>query len=209
MFHRKAIYYGPKNNNRYDFGSLADRDRDPVQFLTKIYSSAHGFKAAGFKMFDGHNNVLLSALINNKNIKKIVLHRKAALHAYASLEIARITNSYQSVGENQIEPSKKIKIRVDVQSFKTYVEKRDAFYDRVTKRIGDQPCLAIDYVDIVKSTSPYNKIIPYIGVEESSSLKAIHQRQNPEKLKDKIENFDEIFSLLSETKYAEYLKEEL
>lgn len=209
MFHRKAIFYGPKNNNQYDFGTTVERDRDPVQFLSRIYSSAHGYKAVGFKMFNGHNNSILSALIKNKSIKKIVLHRKAALHAFSSLEIARITGKYQSVGENETSPAKSTKIHLDSNLFKAYVDQNEAFYDRVNKRIGDQPYIAIDYVDIVKSTSQYNKILPFIGVEDSSSLKAIHRRQNPEKLKDKIDNFDEICGVLSGTKYAGYLKEEL
>ena len=209
LFHRKAIYYGPKNNNQYDFGTTAARDRDPVQFLSRIYSSAHGYKAVGFKMFNGHNNSILSALVKNKNIKKIILHRKAALHAFSSLEIARITGKYQSVGEKGAAHHKKIKIHVDFQLFKAYVEKNERFYDWIKELIGDQPYYEIDYVDIVKVSNRYKKIIPFIGVEDSSSLKAIHQRQNPEKLKDKIDNFDEICGVLSGTKYADYLKEEL
>lgn len=209
LFHRKAIFYGPKNNNLYDFGTIAERDHDPARFMSQIYSPAHGYKSVGFKMFDGHNNIVLTALINNKNVKKIILRRKAALHAFSSMEIARITGKYQSVREKDTAPHKKIKVHVDIQLFKAYVERNKRFYDWVIERIGDQPFFEIDYVDIVKSTSLYNKILPFIGVDDLSSLKAIHRKQNPGKLTDKIENFDEICEALKETKYSQFLKEEL
>jgi len=209
MFHREAIFYGPHNITRYNFGTLIERDKYPAKFLAKIYSSQHGFKAVGVKMFNGHNNIVLSALIKNTDIKKIILRRSAALHAFSSQEIARITKQYQSVGQNNLVKPAKVRVKVNIQAFKAYVNERQAFYDRVQMLIGDQSYLDLDYVDIVKRTNVYKRIPSFLGLHESADMKAIHQKQNPAKLQDRIKNFDEICTALRGTKYASYIEEEL
>jgi hypothetical protein len=209
LFHKKSIFYGPKNNNKYNFGTLAERDEDQKRFISKIYSLEHGYKAVGFKMFNGHNNILLSALVKNKNIKKIILYRNAVLNAFVSLEIARKTNKYQSTRKIDLLSAETTKIVLNIESFKKYVDKKRMFFEWIKKRIDDQPFFELDYTDIVKKTSRYKKLLPFIGVENLPSLKPIHQKQNPVKLSEKIYNFDEVCLALKNTKYAKYLKKEL
>ena len=207
MFHNKAIHYGPNNYEKYDFGTMTDRNSDPVAFLSKIYSLSHGYKAVGIKMFNNHNNIVLRAMITNRKIKKIVLRRKAALHSYTSLMIARMNNDYILLQGKA--PEKQNRIDIDVESFKTYVGNMDYFYNKTKKLIGSQLFIDLDYTDIVKETEQYNKIISFIGVDNHFSLKAITKKQNVSGLQDKIRNYDEVAQSLTNTKYEKYLQEEL
>ena len=209
VFHRKAIFYGPNNIGQYDFGTLIERDRNPAKFLAKIYSLQHGFKSVGIKMFDGHNNSVLYALIKNPYIKKIILHRSASLHAFTSLEIAKHTSQYQLIGKNDSAKPAKVCVDVDIEAFKTYVYNRQAFYDRAQRKIGNQSYLDLDYTDIIKRTKVFENTLGFLGLQASDAMKAIHRKQNPAKLQDRIKNFEEVRAALKGTKYEVYLEEEL
>jgi hypothetical protein len=208
LFHRKDIFYGPTNIGDYNFGGLKDRDRDPAGFLKQVFSMKHGYMAAGFKILYGHNNLVLSALAMNREIKKIFLNRCAALHVFTSMEIARLSNEYQVLKDRDQYPAKDRRIRVDVDKFKTFVDIRRQNKARMLDLLGKHEYLALDYTDIVLQTDLFKTALGFIGVEEGVRLKANYKKQNPAKLQDRIVNYDELSSTLINTTYEKYLREE-
>jgi hypothetical protein len=209
MFHKNAIYCGPENHERYDFGPVARRDADPMGFVARIYSIEHGFSCVGFKMFEGQNDAVLHGLVKNGDVKKIVLKRHGLLHAYVSREIARESKVYQSVGPEDRMDAIATKVNVDPKSFEKFVRKRMAFFEKVHVHIGAQPYLGIDYADVSGGCNgTYRRVLEFLGLDPSVALRTLHQRQNPARLNEKIGNLPELRAEFRGTEYESYLEEE-
>lgn len=209
MFHKEAIHYGPYNYENYDFGSMEERDRDPMAFLLKTFSAVHGFKAVGIKMFNNHNNVVLRGMIRTRKVKKIILRRKAALHAFTSLMMARRNREYILLNNKESKNQKKSNIQINVDSFKTYVASMDRYYRQIQKQVGRQVHADLDYVDVANNTAKFKSVFSFLSVDDSERLEAVTKKQNYKRLEERIINFDEVVQSLTGTKYAKYLTEEL
>ena len=139
-------------------------------------------------MFYGQNNLVLFSLIKNTDIKKILLHRPAALHAYTSQEIAKLSNEYQIVNNEQQVQKKAHRIAVNPDAFKKYVHARDAIRGRLIRYLGHQQYLTLNYTDIVGQSKAYKFVLEFIGVNQVDRLTSIHKKQNPYSLQDRITN---------------------
>ena len=204
VFHRKGILIGsPSNISSFDLGSAEERDQNPVKFLQKLYSREHGFPAVGMKMFSGHNDIVMLALMQNRDVKKIVVSRRAALHAYSSVLVARQTHAYQNIDESAA--SKPGRVHIDVDEFRKFADSREKFFSDIRAQLRGQDYRELDYLDIANRTRQFWEVQEFLGLEMVNDLKARLRQQSAGELIDKIANYDELAEELWNTPHERFL----
>lgn len=171
-----------------------DRKNQPFEYLNCLLELSQG-ENIGFRLFENHNNELIAPLVDNPQIFKIVLIRNF-LESYVSLEIARQTNQWiiNNPGTRvQWEP-----IVVDFEAYKTYALRQSLFYYNIMKRClkQGQNCLSVDYANLNDDVFD-TQLSKCFGKNHKIDPKKITaQRQNPEDLKAKIKNYQQISNLI-------------
>jgi len=130
IFHPKKVFvrWPGKHKTRHAMAALMKlREQDPQGFLDYISGNSGNCRLVGFKIFAGHNDAILDALIADNAVKKIVLWRPNLLASYSSSLIR---------GHNRTEPSESAQVRFDAERFAAYVERHGAFYRHVCDRLN-------------------------------------------------------------------------
>ncbi|MDA3896616.1 MAG: hypothetical protein PF482_10770 [Desulfobacteraceae bacterium] len=199
LFHWQKIYAAAGGQG--DLSAMWARNRNPFSFLEKIYSDGFEKKAVGFKIFPNHNPLILSYLIHQPKIKKIILRRNNYLKIYTSHIMAKKNKVYVYRPNSQPVP-----VYVCATRFKRYVNKNEAFYQTARNKIRavNQDFLEIEY-QLIKATQSIKKLLDFIGVDDSCELKAGTKKQNPGKLSDRIINYSELCHELRDTEYEKFL----
>jgi LPS sulfotransferase NodH len=201
VFHPHAIYYAlDHRDGDIDLGTITERERQPEQFISRLWQQNFGCIAVGFKIMPGHNPQAFELLINDKNIKKIVLKRRNLLKAYVSSRIARQTKVWSNLkANNRTEESQKIAIEID--NLFSWFQAKKKYYQSLFQKLNDanQPFLELTYEDLAGSNSEAIKLklMEFVGVSVDLSLLQIaHQKQNSNNLADLVANFAELKSQL-------------
>ncbi len=75
------------------------RQTDPVAFLERVYATDFDRPVVGFKIFKNHHPKMLTHILADRNIAKIVHFRANVLARYASNLAARKSGNFGRVGE--------------------------------------------------------------------------------------------------------------
>lgn len=177
------------------FGTVAERDRDPWAFMSRVYSFTAGKAAVGFKLGPGHIFTwpLLSLLLHRR-VRKIVLERRGWLHAYSSTMIARATQEWsRPTGAAPATAAPAPKVHVNVADFQQFVRRRQRFYHlaRLLLRVIGQPHLFLAYEDIGEPGT-MARLLRFLGVDPDVALSSRTAKQNSPCLADRIANYSEV-----------------
>lgn len=212
LFHHEAVYFGPRNRDKYNFGTVEERDRQPYKFLSKIYNQEHGSDAVGFKIFPGHNQKILNFVLNAPEIKKIVLKRENLLFSYTSALIARQTKKWQNAivtdtkTGREDESKESVKVHVDAKEFFAYIKKNQDYFDYVEKRLIRQKSICINYQELISEDKVIMDLVEFIDVKNDPDLELtkLHTKQNSNKLSNRISNYEELRKKLLDTPYKSF-----
>jgi len=179
-------FFGSKDRAEAFGLSLADREADPRRVLAAIRSNDAGI--AGFRLFDGHDVRAVDAVLADRAVAKIILHRPA-LDSFISLRIAQKTDQW-ILGNAR--SRKAAKIRFDAGQFERYRERQQAFFSDVARRlqITGQGAFHIGF-DQLSDMAVLNGLLGYLGLEgELERPDGTLKPQNPGGYGEKVENPD-------------------
>ncbi len=181
--------------NRFEmFGlRLAERERDPEELIRRMRASAPGMH--GFRFFHDHDPRILDICLNDPACAKIVLTRNP-VESYVSREIARQTGQWRL---SDMKHARTARIRFDEKAFAVHLETQRDFQDRIRHRlqVTGQTAFYIGYEEI-RDPEVVNGIARYLGVTARSRRPAASTRvQNPQDLREKVVNFDEMQRVLA------------
>ena len=164
-------------------------------------------KAVGFKLFYEHLTMdEWEKFLSHKYLRIIHLTRKNRLKTIVSLDIAFKTNqwSLSANDKNKQLVEKRILLNTStlidrleqIQEYETFI--RDGFKDRhilevVYEKLTTEPEETFQYIGA------------FLGVDDIELGKITLTKQNPESLEQLIVNYDEVYELLKNTKYAPHL----
>lgn len=161
----------------------------------------------GFKIFyyhpeDSQDREVWDIIRNDPNIKIIHIKRKNLLRTYISKLIAQKTGAWNSSQENVPIAKEDKQVTVDVEHCITELRDTISWEDTYGKKMFPQhPYMEITYEELTGNLqSTIDKIMHFLSLKKmrvNSKLK----RQNPEKLKDLVNNYDELVNALSETEF--------
>jgi LPS sulfotransferase NodH len=203
LFNPEGIYYAlDHRDGSIDLGSMAERDREPLAFLQRVWENTQGAPFVGFKMTRGQNETVIRSLIGDSGVSKIVLYRKNRLKTFVSELVARQTNQWEAYAEDEL-VSNAPKLHIDVPSLRAHSDLNDRFYAEITHslKVKRQPYIEMFYENIL-SEKEHARLLEYLGVETNRvRLTPSSIKQNDSDLRSLIENFHELETALEGSDY--------
>jgi LPS sulfotransferase NodH len=189
---------------------FASHNRRVGQDFEKVLSTVFQYESkstemVGFKVFYNHlTDEEWEKLVAHKEFKVIHLTRRNRLRTVISLEIAFKTKQWtKSVNSN--DPREK-RVKLDPLKLLHRLEQIEQGEADARARFCDRPILEIVYEELVRSPREvFASVSEYLGVDGIDPDKIRIKRQNPESIAQLILNYDEVESVLKNTRYAEYL----
>lgn len=166
------------------------RNRFPVSFLNKIYSMDTE-KSIGFKFYPKQGKKTMNHLLDDKNIKKIFIHRENLLNNFVSHKLASKTGKWDRY---EGETPKLNTVKIDIPEFKKFEAEQSQYYDVHKKRLDNsgQSFLEVSY-EQVTSNFPIADFENFLDTPLNDiSFEVNQKKQNPFTLQQMIENFDEV-----------------
>jgi LPS sulfotransferase NodH len=189
VFNPEGIHYAPDHR---DFAcDISDRDADPLRFLDRIWATAAGRRAAGFKMNRGENGVTVDALLRDLAVRKILLKRRNRVRAYVSERIAEINGLWESYGEPDgvSIPA----IRVDPVELRRHAALNARYYaalESVLSATG-QAWLETEYESLA-DPQEIARILSFLDVSDVTVLDSPSFKRGPADLPEVVANLAEL-----------------
>ncbi|PTQ69752.1 nodulation protein NodH [Celeribacter persicus] len=173
--------------------TMAMREADPTVLLGKMRAETEGL--AGFRFFHDHDPRILSHVLKDPRCAKIILTRNP-LESYVSRKIAGATGQWR-LGD--LKDAKSAKVRFERREFQEMLDalkEFQIFLQRTLQTTG-QTAFYINYEDI-QDIEVLNGLARFLGVtEERAKTNQKTKVQNPARLEDKVVNYAEMVSDLS------------
>ena len=176
-------------NDSSKFGlTLSQREADPLAMLEAMRASKPGLH--GFRLFHDHDARVLEHCLEDRKCAKIVLTRNP-LESYVSREIARKTDQWRL---NDLKHAKSARIRFEEAGFERHLQEVQRFLRLIRRGLqtAGQAAFEIGYDDL-SDIGIINGLARYLGVNAARKQASNRtKKQNPQPLKQKVENFDEM-----------------
>lgn len=198
-----------RSRSAYYFGTLAERDRDPLGFLARVWGKSFGHPVVGFKFNRGQNRAVFEAVLADPEIQKIVMRRRNRIKTYVSEMIAQLTGeweSYPGIRLNGAPPQ----IPVPPHGLFRFVEHNQTYFDDIDRALAGcgQTALNVEYEEVVGGDGTVGRVCEFLGVTpDAAGVKAATRKQNPADLRQVIANFDELAQALAGTELESELFE--
>lgn len=194
--------------------SAALRVTEPVRFLHEFVYADYPpeIRAVGFKLFYFHARVgngarLWEYLRGAAQIRIVHLGRRNILRMFTSMKIALKTGCWWSHDGSPGLAEKRVAL--DPAEFERYVREVEQARREGDRMFAHHPMLRIDYEDFESHTAGNPRIddlLGFLGLP-ASPLCTPMQRQNPERLRDLIANYDELMAHFSDTPLITFFDE--
>ena len=191
------------------FSRLGNKNTDYI--YKKIYPNKSLKKFVGFKIFyyhqlDSNDRSIWNILQENPSIKIIHLQRKNLLRVHTSRLIAEKTDIWSTKSEREIGVNEK-KVSVDVLKVIEDFETTSEHIKKTKDLFKNHEVLDVYYENLVNNQEEETvKILRFLGAQQMN-LKSQLKKQNPEKLKNLISNYEEVRGKVKDTEYSFWLKE--
>jgi len=202
IFNPRGIFYALDfRGGSLDLGSLHERDVDPLGFLTRLWQIPTDSQCMGFKMTRGQSAEVLSNVLTNPSIKKIIVYRRNRVKTLVSELIAAATDQWELYrAEDKIAlPT----ITVHIDQLRKHVTENEIFYDTIYRRLesANQPHLTLEYETLTSQTEQ-RRTLSFLGVATINvHLAPVSVKQTPRDLRTVISNFSDLDHTLSGTDY--------
>lgn len=182
-----------------NFGSLAQRDREPLKTLDKVWIQPLGHDAIGFKLNQGQNDSVLDNILNDKDVVKIIIRRANRLRAFISARIAEVTGEWESYPWQDLS-GPTARVHVNMAVLWQQIARTREYYAHLDDclRASGQVAFKIDYESLGDS-GIHQSLLNYLSVDPSVELIAATRKQNSGDIKHLIDNFDEVRSAINGT----------
>jgi LPS sulfotransferase NodH len=181
------------------FGTLADRDRDPREFLAQVWMNGCGASAVGFKMNRGQNSAAFRLVLPEREIRKILLIRRNRLRTFVSERIAEHTGVWESYAFSEVS-AVMAPVEVDVLQLREHIATNRSYYDRIREalRSTGQEYLEVAYEDLAAHSSR-QRLLTYLGVAQEVALSPATRKVARGELSAMIANYDSLAAELAGT----------
>ena len=164
-------------------------------------------KAVGFKLFYEHlTKDEWEKLLSHKYIRIIHLTRENRLRTIVSLDIAFKTDQWGVSANDKDNQLVEKRIILDTSKLIDRLEQIQDYETFIRDRFKDRHILEVVYEKLTtKPGETFQYIGGYLGVDDIDLSKITLTKQNPESLEQLIVNYDQVYEVLKNTKYAPHL----
>ncbi len=177
--------------------SLQQRDDDPLGFLDRVWQT--GTKTGtedscvGFKWTRGQNRDVLTSVLEDAGIKKVVLRRRNRIKTYVSERIAQETQQWEVYSRHELTMPRP-RIHVDAAELLEHIASNQRFYAELSAALSQpsQPHLEVEY-ETLFDRSVQHRMFQFLAVPAPEMPPvAASVKQNSSDLRDTIANFAEL-----------------
>ena len=179
---------------------------DFEKILSNIYQKQHrSIKTVGFKLFYYHlTEDEWKKFLRYEDVKIIHITRRNILRTIVSLDIAFKTNKWHTSFFTLRTADKKVSLNAErlVQRIEEILEYEEVAHNR----FKDRDIVEIVYENLIDNPkSEFERVRKFLNINSIDPEKITLRKQNPEKLSELIENYEEVSQALAGTKYAHFL----
>jgi LPS sulfotransferase NodH len=201
VYNPSGIYYAIEQRaGALDLGTIDDRDRSPLAFLERLWSTSLGHRCVGFKMTRGQNKQALEKVLRDPEVRKIVLERRNRIKTYVSTLVAERTGQWEVYSAaDLVAPGPRI--HLDLDQLRQHIHLNESYYIEINDVLSStgQRSLVVDYESLANPIE-HRSVLGYLGIGASSyQLKARSVKQNPADLRALVSNYDELLGSLEGT----------
>jgi len=192
-------FIGGENKQEAFWIDLVARDADPMAFLRAMRANTDGL--AGFRYFHDHDPRVPDLVLDDATCAKVILTRNP-LESYISWKIAMEADQWWLANTRHLRTPRP---PFDLTEFQDRSRAVQEFQVRLLRRlqVTGQTAFYVDYADVL-DLDVLNGLAGFLGLK--ARLKALDTRfkkQNPEALRDKVSNPDEMEQALARTDWFE------
>jgi hypothetical protein len=204
LFNVGGIHYAlDHRSGDLNFGTTAERDLDPEEFLARVWRQNAGKHAIGFKLNRGENEIAANAVLEDRTVRKILLGRLNRIKTYVSEKSAIETGEWESY-EGNVGPGPKV--HVEAGTLLEHIAGNRQYYAEIEQRLraSGQPLLRVFYESLTPEAGDLERVLSFLGCAPSRLTPACSKR-NPDNLREAIANFDELAGTLRGTEMEKEL----
>lgn len=179
--------------------TLAGRDVDPQGFLQAMRAQTDGL--AGFRYFHDHDPRVPDLVLDDPTCAKIILTRNP-LESYISWKIAVEADQWWLANTRHLRTPRP---RFDIDEFQARSRAVQDFQVHLLRRlqVTGQAAFYVDYTDVL-DLDVLNGLAGFLGVPARlRALDTKFKKQNPEAIRDKVANPDEMEQALARMDWFE------
>ena len=194
-------------NAAYHMGTIEERERDPLEFLERVWRYDEGRRAVGFKLCWKQNEAIFHTVLADPAIRKIVLKRRNRIKSFVSLLLARQTGEWV-IYHDAAQPGARPMVHLDEAELLRHIAFNDAYYGEIEAAIQAplQMGHILHYEDLF-SEKGLRATLRFLDVAELGQALLAGQtwKLGSTSLRDLVSNFDSIESALRGTALEEEL----
>lgn len=196
----RIIYSTSCRDGQLNFGSVQQRDEDPLSVYRQIWKHPLGHSVLGFKLNRGQNQIIFNQVLAEPEVKKIILKRNNRVKTFVSEMIAEQTKEWESYPWSE-RKQRKVAIHVDENALQRHIETNQRYFDQITETLenSNQPYLELSYEKLA-SPEEQRRILDFLCISQLEiQLTAMTSKQNSCNLRDLVTNFEELVEFLQDT----------
>jgi hypothetical protein len=193
IFNPEGTFFALAYRGVLDLGTPEDRDRDPLDFLRRVWGNPDGHSTLGFKWTRGQNPVVFEHVVENPSILKIVLRRRNRIKTFVSEEVSRATNRWEVYRETDLQ-GPQTKVNLDTVELRAHIRTNEDFYGDLCAalRAHQQTFFEVDYEDLL-DLEVQQQILRFVGVQHYRvPLTAASVKQNPTDLREILHGYEDL-----------------
>lgn len=184
--------------------------QDFEKILSQLYrKESRNTKIVGFKLFYNHlTEEEWNKFLSHDEFKIIHLTRANRLRTIVSLDVAFKTDEWTRSSNTKKKKLVDKHISLDISGLLGRLEQIQAQESLARERFKDRPIIEVVYEEMVENPLKVFKAIgEFLEVDDIDFTKIKIMKQNSEKLNQLIINYDEVYELLKNTKFADCLND--
>jgi LPS sulfotransferase NodH len=198
LFNPRGIFQAlDRRREGFDLGTIAERDEDPRAFLDRVWREARGHPCVGFKMTHGQAEETLQHVLDDRSVRKIVLHRRNRVKTWVSERLAERLDQWEVYDEDEL-AAVRPRLEIDVRDLREHAARNEAFYARVEGSLEEtgQDFLPICYEELWIPRQ-HARLLNFLDVRPADTdLTPRSVKQGPRNLQETLANFDEVAAAL-------------
>lgn len=179
--------------------SLQQRDEQPLSFLERVWQTGSGDTCVGFKWTRGQNQDVLSSVVEDTDVRKIVLRRRNRIKTFVSDLIAQQTQQWEVYSRQELTLPRP-RIHVDAGQLSEHIAINQQFYADLSGALSrhNQLYCEVDYETLFDRPCQI-RMLQFLAVASLDvPLTAASVKQNSTDLRATIANFDELAESLAD-----------
>ncbi len=193
IFNPEGVHYAlSRRGGELDFGTLENRDRNPLRVLDRVWCESLGHRVVGFKINRGQDSRILRQVLEDRNVLKIVIRRTNRIRTFVSEQIAEITGQWESYAGSET-GQEKISIRVDLAALRQHILLNQLYYHGIYRSLdaSGQTALEVRYEGLGCRTG-HRRALEFLGASPNVRLRTGTRKQGTAELHELIANFDDL-----------------